>query len=153
MATAAEHVAQARENLRAYELVMAQDAIPFGWAVTMLFYAAAHLARAVCISAGHGPYTSHLGFESDFQHKAKVPNHIYKAYRYLKDESESARYDCRTFDREEVRKMRVHKLAIIETWCRSHGARLSDEITAVEPDAAKAVVGAAVKPPVENEPK
>jgi hypothetical protein len=114
-----EHIAIAEENIQLHERFLADSAVPPGWALTVLFYAAVHLARAVGRANGYGPYTSHLGFDSVLRNQLHAPNHIYGAYKRLKDESESARYDARTFTTDEVRTLRNTKFAIFSTWARN----------------------------------
>ncbi len=124
--TAPAHVAKALDNLRVFDVLIEHAEIPPAWAITVLFYAAAHYGRAVCVAAGHGPFTSHLGFETDLS-RVNVPRNQYMAYRFLKDESERARYGFEAFTKDEVQKARNQKYCYFETWCKAHGARLSDE--------------------------
>jgi len=107
MPASGEHLTWAERNEKAAERLLQswQDELA-DWAVTMLFYAAVHFARAYVLSKGTAIITSHLGFDSLFFRSGGDPN-LHKLYRRLKDESEAARYDCRRYRQEDVLKLRT----------------------------------------------
>lgn len=117
MPTVAEHIAKAEANLALYEKLLADG--EFCWAATVLFYAAVHLGRGAAVAKGFGPFTSHYDFETRLHHEMKVPGNIWNAYRELKDEAESARYDVRAFTQEEVTRLRNLRFAVFSTWARN----------------------------------
>ena len=97
MPAAPEHLEEAEANIRLYEKLIADVDCPPAWALVVLYYAAVHLARAAATSAGFGPFSSHIGFDSILRTDLKAPTHIFNIYRKLKDESERARYDVVKF--------------------------------------------------------
>jgi hypothetical protein len=114
-----EHLALAEKNLGLYEKLLSDPEVHPGWALTVLFYVAVHLARAVGRSHGYGPYTSHHGFDSELRTQLKAPDHIYKAYKTLKDQSEHARYDVCTLTKDDVLHLKNTKFSLFSTWARN----------------------------------
>lgn len=117
MPSVAEHQQKAESNLRLFEKLLAEGECC--WAVTVLFYAAVHLGRGAAVAKGFGPFTSHYDFEARLSRDLKVPGHVWNAYRELKDEAESARYDVRTFQPADVTRLRTLRFAVFETWARN----------------------------------
>lgn len=102
-----DHLRQAKSN-EAYAdyLLNTGRADALQWAVTALYYAAAHYGRAFLVASNVKTITTHSGFESYFgRHWVKPPD-IFPLYRRLKDDSEAARYDCVGYSATEVQKLR-----------------------------------------------
>lgn len=106
-----EHLKQAKnnENFADSQLQTAQtDALT--WAVTALFYSAAHYGRAYVVVSGATTITSHVGFESYFHRCWTTKPDIFPLYRRLKDDSEAGRYDCVSYSASEVVHLRDNYL-------------------------------------------
>lgn len=127
MPTVPEHLAEAEANVRLYEKLIADVECPPAWALVVLYYAAVHLGRAAAISAGFGPFSSHIAFDSVLRGDLKAPNHIFKIYRHLKDESEKARYDAVRFEIDDVKSLRATQFAKFRTWALDQISRHSSK--------------------------
>ena len=125
MPTVPEHLGEAEANIRLYEKLIADVEYPPAWALVVLYYAAVHLARGAATSAGFGPFSSHIAFDSILQKDMKAPYHIYKTYRHLKDDSEKARYDIVSFEAEYVKTLRATEFAKFRTWALAQISRNS----------------------------
>ena len=111
MKSKGEHLKQGKENELYAEFLLTterKDAIT--WAVTALFYSAAHYGRAFLASSDPTTDINHYSFESFFVREWQAPPDIYKLYRRLKDHSESGRYDCKSFSEVDVRGFRHNYL-------------------------------------------
>jgi uncharacterized protein (UPF0332 family) len=106
MPSEANHLASARNNEEFAEFLLTQPEGRFlGWAVSSVYYAAVHYGRAYLRAKGGPTITSHPGFETHFV-RISGDQSLYELYRYLKDESERARYDCATYTKAEVSELR-----------------------------------------------
>lgn len=98
-----EHLQQARSNERhAENLLQNARAEDLTWAVTVLFYAAAHYGRAFLIERGTSTITTHGGFATHFGRKWITAPDIFPLYQELQDRSEAGRYDCVVYSQAEV---------------------------------------------------
>lgn len=124
MPSVEQHLEQAKRNAAFAERLLGDGDVGQEWAMTAVFYAAVHYGRAVVAAAQLGTLTSHHSFESYLQRDLKAPPHIYKAYRFMKDEAEAARYDCRAFTVDDVKKIQGTKFILFRDWCENQIARL-----------------------------
>jgi len=95
MPTTEQHLAQARRNeafLGTFDLA---DPRYLDWAVTVIFYAALHYLRALMSKHRYTNISRYGDMDMAFERLTVLKRNpqIYDAYRDLKDDSRSARYD------------------------------------------------------------
>lgn len=117
MPSTVEHLSLADANLTLYQKLL--DIGEVEWAMTLLFYAALHLGRAVC-AAKNITVAAHEQFEHIMVRQIRCPGHIYKHYRDLKTESEACRYDCKKMTASEVQRMQNLRFSPFASWARGH---------------------------------
>jgi len=110
MPTRQEHVAKAVHN-ESFVQTLSLTTTPFlDWAVTGMFYAAAHYVDA-CLATkdihprGHRAVSAQPGQQSNAGRSDYVYWHlkrIYHAYRYLEDQSRDARYEPKRFAPQDI---------------------------------------------------
>jgi len=106
-----DHLAVARHNEEFAKLLIAEYQDRYAdWATTALFYAAVHYGRALLAHRGCPTITSHLTFGAEFLVHTRNKR-LYSMYRYMKDESERARYDCSTHTAVEVQRLETSRLS------------------------------------------
>jgi len=118
MATAAQHRRQAESN-KAFAQHFDLDTTPYlDWVVTGAFYAALHFVewflkwRGYTGRRDHGLRDAYIAREADLRA-------IYSDYVELKYQSEGARYECRQFTPDEVKREVLPRLDRIEAHIRN----------------------------------
>ena len=109
MAGASEHLAQFDHNLGVADRLA--DSSDFDWAVTAFFYAALHFTQAY-LSTRDVIVASHGQRDRVMRNTAELVS-ILHSYRTLRDESEHARYECRSYSREEYETIRSTHFAMV----------------------------------------
>lgn len=108
MASSEEHLAQAEHNESTASALAGSGF--YDWAATCLFYAALHWVQAYLVRRGQVP-GSHRQREALMRTRPELRS-IVDAYRVLKTDSESARYDCRRFSRDDFERLMGHCRAV-----------------------------------------
>jgi hypothetical protein len=121
MPTEHEFRSKAVENESLYRLILQLKPRPTDWAVTILFYVAVQLGRALVERKGLGPIASHRRFQNLLIGSLAAPTAPYSAYRSLQDESEAARYRCKAFQDTDLRQLETH-LNTFRKWVESEMA-------------------------------
>lgn len=102
--TRSEHIEQYRRNLTVAGVLESQQ--HFDWCVTVLFYAALHLADAWLSTHRNAPAADNHGQRNQMIRGDARLNPVWRQYRTLKDYSFDARYNCRVFTAGEVQQLR-----------------------------------------------
>jgi HEPN domain-containing protein len=95
MASQGQHLKQAQHNeafLASFELA---KSLYLDWALTAAFYAALHYLRALMAKYGYMNVSSYGDMDKAFDRLSLLKNNpaVHDAYRQLKDDSRSARYN------------------------------------------------------------
>ena len=86
--TVQSHMVQASRNRQVAQVLSGEPPISLQWAVTCYFYAGLHYVSAYLLEVGHEPRTH--GDRDQCVSVYMKP--IFKPYRWLKQQSEGARY-------------------------------------------------------------
>lgn len=100
-----DHTHRAAEDEQFAGGIAGGNVAHLGWAVTGYFYAALHHMTALLHHLGchDGDLTSHPTRLRQIATRLPSEQQLYNDYRHLKDDSEAARYDCRSFSEQDVR--------------------------------------------------
>lgn len=98
MPSAKEHLWQANHNEECYDLLITSEFLD--WAVSCIFYSALHYIDAYLANQDYHPQTHDK--RTSLVARERVLKKIYREYRWLKDESEGARYRVKRFKQNEV---------------------------------------------------
>jgi hypothetical protein len=107
VADGAAHLEQARSNRAFAERLLQEhgaEPIDRQWAMTAAFYAALHCMEAA-LSAAASPHRTHVERRAALAEPANnIAGNVYFAYDQLRQWSEAARYDMRSFSKVQVRR-------------------------------------------------
>lgn len=112
MPTWQQHLQQAKHN-EAFLASLDLETTPFlDWAITAVFYAALHYLRALMARHAYTTVSTYGDMDKAFERLSvlKRNQEIYEAYRQLKDDSRSARYNMWKPTKETVEDLRDGEL-------------------------------------------
>jgi hypothetical protein len=104
MASSKDHWEQARGNESFYEEIGADRSGTPDWAITVLFYAALHYAKAAFAHQGI-TLGSHAELKTTMRNRFRSVAPVYES---LEDASRRARYDCVRPQRDELQRAKQH---------------------------------------------
>ena len=122
MASVQDHLDSIKQNEEFLAFLQDDGHYP-RWAVVVVFYIAVHYGRALTSVAGL-QIRHHGHFETEFLRTFKDIK-CYEHIRLLKDYSEAARYDNRTFSWQEVKKLYDGRLKDFKSCIRGHGKKIN----------------------------
>jgi len=104
VASSKDHWEQARGNEGFYEEIGADQSRTPDWAITVLFYAALHYAKAAFVHQGVTP-GNHTELKATMRQRFRS---IAPVYESLEDASRRARYDCERPQRDDLQRAKQH---------------------------------------------